>query len=109
MYPKSELLFPHDSLADLRDPQDARWDAMIQRATALPESHPDNLALTLMLVYWCQCPTCTMGSYKATLGCSACAQRAVTANRDEDGRWLDEFEAARNEVVAFLQNLEARG
>jgi hypothetical protein len=98
----SEFLFPHRSIADLKGLHDHEWDATIQHIAALPEMDLDSLAFTLMMVQLCQCTSCNMGSYKASIGCSACGQRAIVANGNGDGRWKEQLEAARAKVAAYL-------
>jgi hypothetical protein len=108
MYSKSELLFPQRSIADLQGLHGKDWDAMVRRIAALPELHPDSLAFTLMMVQMCQCTNCNMGSYKASLGCSACARRAIASRGNNgDSHWIQHFEAAQAEVAAYLARRES--
>jgi hypothetical protein len=62
-----------------------------------------------MMVQLCQCTNCDMGSYKASLGCSVCAQRAIAGNGDADDQWTKHFETARAEVAAYLTQAESVG
>jgi hypothetical protein len=105
----SEFLFPHRSIADLQGLHDEAWDTTIQRIAALPEMDLDSLAFTLMMIRLCQCTNCNMGSYKASIGCSACGQRAIMANGNGDSRWMEHLAAARAEVTAYLDRLEGEG
>jgi hypothetical protein len=98
----SEFLFPHRSIAGLKGLHGQDWDATIQRIATLPEMDLDSLAFSLMMVQLCQCTNCSMGSYKASLGCTACAQRAVAASGNGDSRWMEHLEAARAEITAYL-------
>lgn len=106
MYPDSELLFPHRSARALAGLRDQEWDRLVQRIAGLPEMDQDSLAFSLLVIRMCDCLSCDMGSYKASLGCTACAQRAVAGNRDLDGNLAEAFEAAKAEVIAYLNSRE---
>ena len=77
MYPRSELLFPHRCVSALRRLRDRPWQELVERIAKLPETHEDSLAFSLMMIKLCNCLKCDLGSYKASLGCCACAQRAI--------------------------------
>ena len=102
----TEFLFPHRSIADLKGLHDPEWDVTIQRIAALPEMDLDSLAFTLMMVELCQCTSCNMGSYKASIGCSGCGQRAIVASGNGDSRWMEQLAAAREKVAAYLAGRE---
>jgi hypothetical protein len=106
MYPHSEFFFPHHSIRSLRGlRQDEEWDALVRRVADLPELHEDSLAFVLMMIHACQCLKCDMGSYKASLGCAACAQRAISGEGATNGDWQEQLKAARSEFAAYLQGL----
>lgn len=109
MYPQSQLIFPHHCLHHLRGARDEQWDELVTHVQDLPETHLDSLGLVLMIVRICDCASCDMDSYKASLGCTACAQRAVTAERSLDNKLFQAFDAARNEVSAYLNNRKIKG
>jgi hypothetical protein len=104
VYPKSELLFPHRSVADLEGLHGREWDAVVRRVSALPETSLDSLAFMLMMVHLCQCTKCEMGSYKASLGCSVCARRAAAGIGDQDRQWQEHLQSARLEIAAYLED-----
>jgi hypothetical protein len=104
VYLKSELLFPHRSIADLEGLHGREWDAMVRRVSALPETSLDSLAFMLMMVHLCRCTNCEVGSYKASLGCSVCARRAVTGKGDQDRPWQEHLKSARLEIAAYLKD-----
>ena len=106
MYPDSEILFPHRSVADLKNLRNEEWRILVERIARLSETEPDSLAFSLMMIRTCECLKCDMGSYKASLGCTACARRAVAGSRHIDGRLGEQFEAARSEIVAYLNSRE---
>jgi hypothetical protein len=106
MCPDSELLFPHRSVRALAGLRDQEWDQLVQRVAGLPEMDQDSLSFSLLVIRMCDCLSCDMGSYKASLGCTACAQRAVAGNRDLDGKLVETLEAAKAKVVAYLNGRE---
>jgi len=64
----------------------------------------DSLALSLLMIQLCNCLKCDLGSYKASLGCCACAQRALSGFKGSDGALLRRFESARKKVIAYLES-----
>ncbi len=103
MYPESEILFPTrciNQLVGLRGPE---WRALIERIAALPETHEDSLAFSLMMIKFNSCLTCDLDSYRASLGCTTCAKRMVSGFKGSDKLLLRRFEEARQEVIAYLE------
>jgi len=103
MYPESEILFPTrciNQLVGLRGPE---WRALIERVAALPETHEDSLAFSLMMIKFNSCLTCDLDSYRASLGCTTCAKRMVSGFKGSDKLLLRKFEEARQEVIAYLE------
>jgi len=104
MYPQSEILFPHrcvSSLGKLRGPE---WENLVERIAVLPESHIDALAFSLMMIKMDKCLKCDLGSYKASLGCCACAQRAIKSYKKSDHQLIKKFHAAKRELSRYLEN-----
>ncbi len=106
MYPKSEILFPHKSVQALKDLRGPRWQKLVERVAGLPETDLDSLAFSLLMIRVCDCLNCNLGSYKASLGCSACARRAVGGFKGSDEELLRKFEQAKREVEEFLKDFE---
>lgn len=103
MYPRSEILFPHRSITALRNLRGNQWRELVEHVLSLPEDHLDSLAFSLMIIQLCECLNCDLGSYKASLGCTTCAKRAVLAVKGPDRLLLRHFEKAKREVSKFLQ------
>ena len=103
MYPRSEILFPYKSIPTLKNLRDEQWRELVERIAALPETHEDSLAFCLMMIKLCDCLNCDLGSYKASLGCSTCAKRAILAVKNSDATLLKRFEKAREEVLNYLE------
>ncbi len=107
MRPRLEILFPHSRVSGLKRLRDKEWQSLVERVAALPETHPDALAFSYMMIKLCNCLSCDLGSYKASLGCSVCSQRTINAIRASDKMLLKQFEKARDEVLAYLNRIGA--
>jgi hypothetical protein len=105
MYPRTEILFPHRSISALKGLKNGQWQKLVEHVAALPETHEDSLAFSLMMIKLCDCMNCDLGSYKASLGCSTCARRAIGATKGSDSIILmRHFEKAKEEVLAYLES-----
>jgi hypothetical protein len=105
MYPRTEILFPHRSISALKGLRDGQWQKLVERVAALPETHEDSLAFSLMMIKLCDCMNCDLGSYKASLGCSTCARRSISAIKGSDAILMRHFEKAKKEVLAYLESI----
>ncbi len=105
MYPESEILFPARSIPELRQSRkSAGWQALIDRLSALPETHEDVLAFCLMMIRLGNCLTCDLDSYRASLGCTACARRTVASFKGSDELLIRKIEDARKELEPVLKS-----
>ena len=102
MYPRSEILFPHRCVAGLKQLRESQWQALVERVAVLPERHVDALAFSLMMIKMNKCLNCDLGSYKASLGCCACARRSINSFKGTDCQLLQKFERAKKEVLEYL-------
>ena len=102
-----EILFPHSRVSGLKNLHDEDWKSLVERIAALPETHPDALAFSYMMIKLCNCLNCDLSSYKASLGCSVCSQRTVNAVRDSNQVLMKEFKKAKKEVLAYLNSIGA--
>lgn len=102
MYPESEILFPPRCIPRLAEVRGKAWKALVRRVATLPEDHPDTLALSLTVIRLAGCMTCDMDSYRASLGCATCSQRAVATFRGTDEQLILRFQEAREEIEAYL-------
>ena len=107
MQPRVEILFPHSRVSGLKRLHDEEWQALVERIAALPETHPDALAFSYMMIKLCDCLNCDLASYKASLGCSACSQRTIRSIHASDRFLLRQFEKARQEINAYLDTNSA--
>ena len=105
MYPRTEILFPHRSIPALKGLRNSLWQELVERVAVLPETHGDSLAFSLMMIKLCDCVNCDLGSYKASLGCSICARRIISAIKGPDTILMRHFQRAKEEVLAYLESI----
>jgi hypothetical protein len=103
VYFRAELLFPHESVPSLMDAGNGQWQNLVERVSDLPETHEDSLAFSLMMIRLCGCLRCNPGSYKASLGCSACGRRIIGMNRETDDDLIAHFQRAREDLVTYMR------
>jgi hypothetical protein len=103
VYFRAELIFPHESVSALADVGNGQWEDLVALVADLPETHEDSLAFSLMMIRLCGCLRCNPGSYKASLGCSACGRRIIGMNRETDDDLLGYFKKAKHDLVTFLR------
>jgi hypothetical protein len=53
-----EILFPHSRVSGLKNLHDEDWKSLVERIAALPETHPDALAFSYMMIKLCNCLNC---------------------------------------------------
>jgi hypothetical protein len=102
MYPKADLLFPPRLIASLRNLRGPEWAALVDRVTKLPETDPESLAFTLMMVRLDGCVKCHEGSFKYMRGCQVCAVQTVMQFKGTDEDMLVLYQNARRDVDAYL-------
>jgi hypothetical protein len=103
VYFRAELLFPHESVSALMDAGNGQWQKLVRRVADLPETDEDALAFSLMMIRLCGCLRCNPGSYKASLGCSACGRRIIGMNRESDDVLMECFERAKDDLIVYLR------
>lgn len=103
MHAGSELIFPPYAIAPLRGLRGPEWDDLVKRVVALPETHPDSLAFSLMMVRLDGCLTCETDSYKAMRGCAQCAIQTIRRFKEGDEELLQLYQEAQADVSAYLK------
>jgi hypothetical protein len=58
-----------------------------------------------MMIKLCKCLRCDLGSYRASLGCCTCAQRAIKGFKGSDRALLRYYDRARREVLGYLESI----
>jgi hypothetical protein len=95
-----EFLFAHWATPALKDLRGARWRALIERIAPLPSTHPDALALALVMARVSNCAACDARRYRERGGCAQCAQFVLTTlNKESEFGLLARFRAAQKEIA----------
>lgn len=102
MYPKAELLFPPRLIPILKNLRGPEWTALVERVAKLPETDPDSLAFSLMMIRLDGCVKCHEGSFKYMRGCHLCATQTVMQFKGTDGDLLLLYLKARRDIDACL-------
>lgn len=103
MHAKAELLFPAHLIRTLRDLRGDEWRALVDRVSALPETHPDSLAFVLMMIDLDGCLKCNSNNYKFLRGCFLCATQTVQSFKGSDQELFDMYRRAQDELNLYLQ------
>lgn len=102
MYPKAELLFPPRLIAQLHNLRGPVWADLVSRVSKLPETDPDSLAFTLMMIRLDGCVKCHEGSFRYMRGCQLCATQTVVQFKGTDEDLVALYEKAQRDVEAYL-------
>jgi hypothetical protein len=102
MYPKAELLFPPRLIPVLRGLRGPDWAALVERVAKLPETDPDSLAFSLMMIRLDGCVKCHEGSFKYMRGCHLCATQTITQFKGSDTDLYHLYLKARRDIDAYL-------
>lgn len=102
MYPRSEILFPHRCVREMKDLRGPAWQELIKRIVELPDTHPESLAFALMMIKLAGCLDCDLDSYKASLGCCTCAKRTINAYKGSDKLLLRKYKEAQEELESYM-------
>jgi hypothetical protein len=107
VYQKYELLFTPHLISSLRDLRGEEWQKVIDYLATLPETHPEALAFSMMMIRLNSCLTCEMDSYRAQRGCALCARQSVLSFKGTDKQLLQRFQRAKKEIDRNLKEVEA--
>lgn len=102
MYPKAELLFPPRLIPLLKNLRGPEWAALVDRVMKLPETDPDSLAFSLMMIRLDGCVKCHEGSFKYMRGCHLCATQTVMQFKGTDNDMLQLYLKARRDIDSYL-------
>ena len=103
MHAGSELLFPPYAIAPLIGLRGPEWNTLVRRVAALPETHPESLAFSLMMMRLDGCLTCETDSYKAMRGCVQCAIQTIRRFKDSDEKLLELYAQARAQIDDYIK------
>lgn len=99
VYRKYDLLFTPRLISKLRDLRNEEWAELVEHLATLPETHPDPIAFSMMMIKLGSCLTCEMDSYRAQRGCAACAQNTIASFKGNDQQLLKRYEKSRHLVA----------
>lgn len=102
VHAKAELLFPAHLIASLRELRGEEWRALVDRVSALPDTHPDSLAFVLMMIELDGCLRCNSNNYKFLRGCFLCATQTVQSYKGSDGDLLALYRRAHATIEKHL-------
>ncbi len=102
MYPKAELLFPPRLIPILKNLRGPEWAALVDRVMKLPETDPDSLAFSLMMIRLDGCVKCHEGSFKYMRGCHLCATQTVMQFKGTDNDMIQLYLKARRDIDSYL-------
>jgi len=103
VHAKAELLFPAHLISSLRDLRGEEWRSLVDRVSALPETHPCSLAFVLMMIELDGCLKCNSNNYKFLRGCFLCATQTVQSYKGNDTDLLEMYSRARRQLSMHLQ------
>ena len=102
MYVRTEILFPPDLIPELRDAGGKDWQQLIDKIIPLEETHPERLALALLMIRLSGCLECETDSFRAMRGCAPCAIQAVHRYRRQERELIRLYKAALKAVQDHL-------
>lgn len=102
MYAANEILFPAYVMPELRNSRGAKWRDLIDRVTALPETHEEVLAFMLMMIRLNGCMECETDSYRAMRGCNLCALQTLRRYKGSDDQLLAIYEENLTTMREYL-------
>jgi hypothetical protein len=102
MYADNELLFPSHLISKLRFARGDEWRKLVERVAAIPETHEDRLAFSLMMIKLDGCINCETDSYRAMRGCKACALQVLRRFKGSDQDLLRAYGKAQDEISRYL-------
>lgn len=95
----TEVLFPPRLIPLLRDLRGEKWRELADQVSEAEPMAEGRLAFVLLMVRLGGCVSCSIDSYRAMRGCTQCAIQTVRRYRGNDQDLLEEFQAAREELL----------
>jgi hypothetical protein len=102
MYVNTEIMFPPSVIPALRDAAGPGWRSLVDTVARLDDTHPESLALSLMMIRLDGCLACEIDSFRAMRGCTACALQTLRRHRNHERELLRLYQAALGDVRAYL-------
>lgn len=96
--PRTELLFPPHLIPGLKNLRGEEWRKLVESLAGLPETHPDILAFSLMMIRLNACLGCVSGSYRFMRGCELCSQQTIARFQGTDEELIALFGQAQEDL-----------
>lgn len=106
VYRKYDLLFTPPLIPQLRNLRNAEWAKLVDYLSKLPDTHPDALGFSMMMIELGACLTCEMDNYRAQRGCAACSRQTILSYKGTDQQLIKLYETARQAVHQQLSDTE---
>jgi hypothetical protein len=97
------MIFPARVIGTLRLARGDDWQVLVEQVMHLPDTHPDVLAFSLMMIRLNGCLKCHSDSFRAMRGCTLCARQTIARAKESDADLLMLWEAARADVARWLE------
>ncbi len=98
----TDMLFPVRVIPSLSGLRGDSWQRLVERVREQPETAPDVLAFSLMMIRLNACINCAADSYRAMQGCTHCALHTVARFKGDDHELVARWQAARQEILDYL-------
>ncbi|MEW5959942.1 MAG: hypothetical protein AB1801_19655, partial [Chloroflexota bacterium] len=82
------------------------WAKLIDYLAKLPETHPDALSFSMMMIHLGGCLSCEMDNYRAQRGCALCARQTIIGFKGNDKQLLKQYENVRAIVYQQFGDVE---
>ena len=102
MYVNTEIMFPPYVIPALREASGPAWRGLVDKVTALENTHPESLAFSLMMIRLNGCLDCETDSFRAMRGCTACALQTVRRHRANERELLRLYQTALADVKTYM-------
>lgn len=100
MIKNPEFLFAHRAVPALVNLRGRAWYELVERVAALPEDHPDALALALMMIDLNGCIACDARHFRERGGCASCACLTLKASsRLDEATLIASFHLAQRRMA----------
>jgi len=74
---------------------------LVEYVARLPETHPDTLAFSLMMIRLNACMGCVSGSYRFMRGCELCSQQTIARYQGTDEELIALFHQAKEDLEHY--------
>ena len=108
IYRHYDLLFTPRLIPQLRNLRGEAWAKLIDYLSKLPQTHPDALGFSMMMIELGGCLSCEMDNYRAQRGCATCARHTILSFKDTDKQLIKHYENARKLVQQYLSEIELK-